>query len=442
MSDSQGRPGKAGDISFAFVGDIFPARRLGAQDPRAFGGIKGIFAAADVVMGNSETIYHSYEAPPAPDSGPYGTYAACPPEVIDDLRHLGVDIVSTANNHCADYGQDGVLANIANLRAHGMPFAGTGATLTEATRATYLAAGASPASVALVAATLSAPAGDHRAGDPNGIVRGRPGTNWIRYDSVHVVPDDRFEALAALGEELSLGRLHRRSGSRVRLGGVAFERGDGYESRHTLHADDTRRTMTAVRDARAFADWVVFSLHAHESGSSKHYPAPLTIELAHAAIDEGADVVFCHGPHIDRGVEIYRGRPVFYALGNFVLHNDVIPHQPPEFGERFGAPPGAATVDMYEARLAGYGEGRRPDPLEYRSVIATVAFRGGVADRVELRPIDLGETRTRSRRGTPELADRDLAIEILARLQVVSAPFGTEIQIVDGVGIIRLDTVT
>jgi poly-gamma-glutamate capsule biosynthesis protein CapA/YwtB (metallophosphatase superfamily) len=439
MPDSRTHPSVDGDMSFAFVGDIFPARPLGARHGKAFGGIKRLFADVDVVMGNSETVYHSYEASPVPDSGPFGTYAVCPPEVIDDLRDLGVDIVSTANNHCADYGEGGILTNIANLRAHGMPFAGTGATLAEATQAVYLGAGADHSVVALVAATLTSPAGDHRAGDPDGIVKGRPGTNVIRHDSIHAVPSGVFDVLSGLGEDLNLGRFHRSTGDRVRLGDLTFEREDGYESREALHADDLRRTLTAIEDARAFADWVVLSVHAHERGESRDHPAPVVIELAHAAIDQGADVVFCHGPHIDRGIEIYRGRPIFYALGNFVLHNEVIPHQPPDFAERFDAPTTAGTAAMYDARIAGYGGGRSPDPLEYRSVIATVAFRDGALDRVELYPVDLGENRSRARRGTPEMAGEDLGVEILTRLQEISAPYGTEIEIVDGVGVIRLD---
>ncbi|MCU1476588.1 MAG: putative enzyme of poly-gamma-glutamate biosynthesis (Capsule formation) [Subtercola sp.] len=438
MSDSRVDPSAGGELSFAFVGDIFPARPLGAGHGEAFGGIKRLFAGVDVVMGNSETVYHSYEAPPVPDSGPFGTYAVCPPAVIDDLHDLGVSIVSTANNHCADYGEGGVIANIANLRAHHMPFAGTGATLAEATQATYLGAGPAHSTVALVATTLTAPAGDHRAGDPDGIVKGRPGTSVIRHDPIHVVPADVLDVIGGLGGDLNLGRFHRRAGNRVRVGGVTFERGDGYETRESLHVGDLQRTLTAVEDARAFADWVVLSVHAHERGESKDYPAPFTVDLAHAAIDKGADVVFCHGPHIDRGIEIYRGRPIFYALGNFVLHNEVIPHQPPDFAERFEAPADAGTAAMYDARITNYSGGRGPDPLEYRSVIATVAFRDGALHRVELHPVDLGEKRSRARRGTPEMAEEDLGALILTRLQQISAPYGTRIDIEDGVGVIRL----
>jgi poly-gamma-glutamate synthesis protein (capsule biosynthesis protein) len=44
------------------------------------------------------------------------------------------------------------------------------------------------------------------------------------------------------------------------------------------------------------------------------------IEIAHVAIDEGADVVIGHGPHYSLPMEMYKGKPVFYGLGNFSFH--------------------------------------------------------------------------------------------------------------------------
>src|SRR5258708_15797264 len=43
-------------------------------------------------------------------------------------------------------------------------------------------------------------------------------------------------------------------------------------------------------------------------------------EIAHAAIDAGADIVVGHGPHYALAVEVYRGRPIFYGLGSFSFH--------------------------------------------------------------------------------------------------------------------------
>jgi poly-gamma-glutamate synthesis protein (capsule biosynthesis protein) len=42
-------------------------------------------------------------------------------------------------------------------------------------------------------------------------------------------------------------------------------------------------------------------------------------ELAHAAIEAGADVVYGHGSHVVQGVEVYRGKPILYCVGNFAM---------------------------------------------------------------------------------------------------------------------------
>jgi len=44
---------------------------------------------------------------------------------------------------------------------------------------------------------------------------------------------------------------------------------------------------------------------------------PYEKQLAHAAIDAGADIVYGHGSHVLQGVEVYEGKPVMYCLGNF-----------------------------------------------------------------------------------------------------------------------------
>jgi poly-gamma-glutamate capsule biosynthesis protein CapA/YwtB (metallophosphatase superfamily) len=42
-------------------------------------------------------------------------------------------------------------------------------------------------------------------------------------------------------------------------------------------------------------------------------------EIAHAAIDSGADIVMGHGPHYALPIEVYKGRPIFYGLGNLAF---------------------------------------------------------------------------------------------------------------------------
>ncbi len=68
--------------------------------------------------------------------------------------------------------------------------------------------------------------------------------------------------------------------------------------------------------ARAEADIVVCSFHWGLHKDVLDYMK----EIAHCAIDMGADVVIGHGPHYSLGVEVYKGKPIYYGLGSFSFH--------------------------------------------------------------------------------------------------------------------------
>ncbi len=71
-----------------------------------------------------------------------------------------------------------------------------------------------------------------------------------------------------------------------------------------------------LRALRTGADIVVASHHWGLSEDVLDYQ----VEIAHAAIDAGADVVMGHGPHYACAVEMYQGKPIFYGLGSFSFH--------------------------------------------------------------------------------------------------------------------------
>lgn len=60
-------------------------------------------------------------------------------------------------------------------------------------------------------------------------------------------------------------------------------------------------------------------MYRHIGGPNWDYrPLPQHTELAHILIDAGANVVYGHSPHVFRGIEIYKGRPILYSTGNFI----------------------------------------------------------------------------------------------------------------------------
>ncbi|WP_033054905.1 CapA family protein [Sinorhizobium meliloti] len=72
----------------------------------------------------------------------------------------------------------------------------------------------------------------------------------------------------------------------------------------TCDAVDLGRIRFWIKEAKARSDIAVFSVHSHEGSESMAETPGFLVELAHAAIDAGADVVVGHGPHRMRGVEI------------------------------------------------------------------------------------------------------------------------------------------
>lgn len=96
-----------------------------------------------------------------------------------------------------------------------------------------------------------------------------------------------------------------------------------------VRMDDARRITADIGHARASADWVVVSVHGGREGEDasglpqgdeyfmQEYRGDLA-RFARMAIDAGASAVLGHGPHVVRPFELYRGKPVFYSLGNFV----------------------------------------------------------------------------------------------------------------------------
>ena len=67
-----------------------------------------------------------------------GTFMTTPPDLIDDLKWLGVNLVSCANNHAFDYGEGGVMATVRHLENANLSHAGSGANLAQARAPGYL----------------------------------------------------------------------------------------------------------------------------------------------------------------------------------------------------------------------------------------------------------------------------------------------------------------
>lgn len=88
---------------------------------------------------------------------------------------------------------------------------------------------------------------------------------------------------------------------------------------------------TIVEELKALCDIVIVSFHGGGEGASRQHVTRKSeiflgenrgnvYQFAHAVIDAGADIVFGHGPHVTRAVELYKDRFIIYSMGNFATY--------------------------------------------------------------------------------------------------------------------------
>jgi poly-gamma-glutamate synthesis protein (capsule biosynthesis protein) len=179
-------------------------------------------------------------------------------------------------------------------------------------------------------------------------------------------------------------------------------------------------------------------MHHHEYGATARDVAEHIEVLAHEVIDAGADIFVGHGPHEDRGIEIYRGKPILYSLGDFIMQNDTVTPQPQRSYDLLDLGPDATPSDFYDARSMNGARGPVTEPAKWESFVAMVSFRAGRLDGLTLHPVDLGFGRPRHTLGRPVLAEGAVAASVLQRLGEMSRPYGTRISIDGNIGSVRL----
>jgi len=411
-------------LILAAAGDALVTKRIGESRDPAFHALVALLRSADVRFVNLEGTLHDFLGYPQAASG--GTYVVGSPRIIEDLKAMGFNLYAAANNHMADWGDGGLLGTMETLDRAGVVYAGIGRHLAEARHPGYLEVAAGR--VALLALTASfpphAPAGEQR---PD--CQGRPGINPLRHETTVTVDRETLATLSGAHERLGLGAERAHS---VALGfqrpdpeGVTtlfdrrFRVGEPQGVHTAPHAGDLEGNLQWIRDARRQADWVLVSVHAHEmAGHDVEQPAEFVPAFCRAAVDAGADAVLGHGPHLLRGMEVYKGKPIFYSVGNFIFQNEILQVQPSDIYERLGLPATATPADLFDARIARGGF--PADARFWEAVVPVCRFDGGTLEAIRLYPITLGHGRPRPRRGEPVLAGGDAGRAIVERVARLS----------------------
>lgn len=427
--------------TFIAAGDAFITRRFPEGGYEGFQAVRDLIGCHDVKFANLEMTFHEQEGYPAAFSG--GTWAMAEPGTLDDMKSYGFNLYNTANNHSCDYSHGGVLATVKYLKEKDMIFAGTGKNLSDASRPCYLETKHARVAMIGVSATFHE---SGMAGGQSGEMKGRPGLNPLRFQKIFHLCPENYEKAQKLAEVTKINAESERSVKN----GYSNPPAEGTMpfGRYTFVLDekdwiesipfetDMARIETEIHEAEKQADVVLVSVHAHETDTEDTAVPSMFLELfSRRCIDAGADGVIGHGPHELRGIEIYKEKPIFYSLGNFLFETETVELQPYDAYINKKMPQDTKVGTYMDARskngTAGYGV----LPEIWKSVLAGWTMEGGRVIEIQLYPIELGMEKKRSQKGVPVLSGDETVLKYLAEL---SRPYGTEIEIKDGAGRIQI----
>jgi poly-gamma-glutamate capsule biosynthesis protein CapA/YwtB (metallophosphatase superfamily) len=260
------------------TGDI---NLMNVTDPRApFARVAPTLKQADVRFANLECCF--YDPPGQHSLGDEGFYAM--PAAGEALKLAGFDAVGNANN--VNYGVEAIRSSISRLKELGIP--NTGAGLDRNAAYAPVIVERNGVRIGFLQRTSVYWPTNHEAGEHT------PGVAIIRGNTAYQVPAHKT----------------RREIPPMNRPGIPPIILTWAEPTHLA------RFKEDVAALRAQADVVVCSNHWGLHQDVLDYMP----EIAHAAIDAGADVVIGHGPHYSLPVEIYKGKPVYYGLGSFSFH--------------------------------------------------------------------------------------------------------------------------
>ncbi|MEP7116244.1 MAG: CapA family protein [Acidobacteriota bacterium] len=408
-------------LTMTLTGDVILTRRVSSLTEPGFLAVRSLLTSADCTFGNCELVVAARDEG-VPSAAGRSLSSVVRPYMADELRWLGYDVMATSNNHTLDYGTGGVSATLRHLSRVGIVAAGTGTNLQEAAAPRY--ADTAGGRVALIgcASTVAAhaPAVLERGDYP-----GVPGTNTMRLVRQYQLPQAMLDAVKATADALAPVQLTGAAFAPppgVSFMGTRFVAGPTPDLISEPHPADVKRIADAIAAARPNARTVVVSIHAHEIYRDLTTPDPFLPTLAHAAIDAGADVFAIHGSHYTAGMEIYKGKPIFYGLGDFFFQYHTFEALGADSYEAYGldplSTPPSAVVDKIPLR-----GGRQL----WETIVPTLTWDGDRLTGITVHPVTLGMERPVHDRGTPVMASRADGERIVADFARMAKGYGAEV---------------
>lgn len=264
------------EIRLYAVGDVAPNRE---KPETIFEHVAPFLREADIAFCQLDSVL-SRRGTPLPQAR---LVANTDPEAAAAMKQAGFHVVSFASNHCMDMGREAFFDTIEALHSQDLHVIGVGANIEEARKPALVER--SGTTVAFLGYNSILPQAYWAESD-------RPGCVPMRAHTVY--------------EQIE----HDQPGTPCRI--------------HTFaHREDLQAMIQDIKLAKEKADLVVVSMH----WGIHFVPATLADyqrEVAHAAVDAGADLILGHHAHILKGVEVYKGKVIFYSLGNFAI--ELPPH--------------------------------------------------------------------------------------------------------------------
>ncbi len=368
------------NVNLLALGDFMLEHTLG-ESP-----FYGLIEQSDVSVAN-------VEAPFTDQGHPADKTVAMksPPETAKELGRIGLNVAAVANNHAMDFGIDGMRQNKKLLAEAGVHCVGTGENIDEAMQPAFVESNGLKLGFLSFSSTL--PIGTSAAAN-------RPGMAPIRVETSYLLDSSICEEQPGTAPYVSTRVID----------------------------EELERAVGVVKAAKAQCDSLIIALHwgvpegwaTPAQGWLADYQQP----LGHALIDAGADVLTGSHPHVTHGIEIYKGKPILYCLGNFASQyfakGRVVEIARPIGGFKFD--PGGFDLSRYE-KVPEHG----------KAFAARIGLQKNKVNAVEIMPYILDH------QGEPQYGSESDQASILDRVENFSLQFGTTFERTDqGTGLIRI----
>lgn len=365
-----------GDTIITAVGDMIFNEQISNLPTPEHRQLFRIMQEADLAYGNLEFSLNSH-----PElQRPFYNFRA-DPAFAWELAAIGINLVSMSNNHALDFGPDGLKDCLTALDRANITHAGAGMSLDEAHEPGTTGVQSRKTKYALL--------------------------SYMRYwTQKYRCINPSAACLSTIDPAVIL---------------VAGPKGKVEAVEGPLEKD-VQRMEDEIVLAKRHNDFLFIALHNHDKSHHRAYgiqdTTPHNDEIMYRrAIDAGADVVLGTGPHVLRGIEIYKGKPIFYSLSDFIYQ-----YRTPE----------RIPVDLIHQRDT---EVERPNNLSVwdrrdsefvmEGILIRMTVNNDRLRKIQLIPVTID--REGPLYGVPRLPGTTRGRRIIEKIQKLSEPFQTRI---------------